>query len=277
MDRLTPAPERGSGCAVVENAGSWNWTAGTPPIDRRPQRQIFDAADVYGSGGPAPGAKAERRATVAVDFPSHHQTDGGKSMLRSLTALGTALVIAGAAHAQTGSSGNTGTTTGNPPASVDKGAAGNSGSGTMNRNNTGATGQNATGAVKNPAGAESNTGNITGGTAFDRSTVGQTVYDRDGEAIGQVKAAQGDRITVSVGEYLGVGSRDITLSRSQMDTKTGTSNKLITTLNKQELQMQPEASNTGNANTRSSNMPSDNTAKPMQRDGTSSTTTSPKK
>lgn len=164
-------------------------------------------------------------------------------MLRTLTALGTALLLAGAAHAQTSSGGNTGTTTGNPPASVNKGAESNTGSGTMHRNATGTTGQSATGAVKNPPGAESNTGNITGGTAFDRSTVGQTVYDREGEAIGQVKSVQGDRITVSVGEYLGVGSRDITLSRSQMDTKTGTSNKLVTTLNKQELQMQPEARN----------------------------------
>ncbi len=209
-------------------------------------------------------------------------------MTRTLTALGTALLLAGAsaAYAQTG----TGTATspsGNPPASVNKGAESTTGgmqgtSGTQSRDGTQKhQGAQAGGAVKNPPGAESTTSNVTGGTAFDRSAVGQTVYDRDGEAIGKVKSVDGNRITVSVGSYLGVGSRDISLGRSQMDTKTSTNNKLVTTLNKQELAAQPEAGKTGasiNTGSSTGGNRSDATgsSKPMQRDGTSSTTTSPK-
>lgn len=194
-------------------------------------------------------------------------------MIRTLTALGTALLIAGtgtgAAYAQTGAAGN-------PPPSVTKGAEGTPGTTTLQKNQQ----NNATGAVKNPAGAESTTGSVTGGAAFDRSAVGQTVFNRNGDAIGQVKAVQGDKITVSVGSYLGVGTRDIMLGRSQMDTKTGSNNKLTTTLNKDELAAQPEVgmnnSTTGSTNTRSGTVPGNN-PRPAQRDGTSGTTTAPAK
>lgn len=197
-------------------------------------------------------------------------------MLRTLTALGTALLIAGAGAAYAQTSGST--STGNPPASVNKGAE--SSTGTMTPGKSHDAQHNATGAVKNPPGAESGTAGVTGGAAFDRSMVGQTVYNRNGEAIGQVKAVHGDRLAVSVGSYLGVGTRDIALTRAQMDTKTTTNNKLTTTLSKQELAAQPEISasnsSTDRTNTRSSNMPTDSSTKPIQRDGTSSTTTSPK-
>lgn len=188
-------------------------------------------------------------------------------MLRTLTALGTALAIAGAgaAYAQTGS-------TGNPPASVNKGAESTTGTTTQQKSQHQ---NNATGAVKNPAGAESTTGAVTGGAAFDRSVVGQTVFNRNGEAIGQVKAVNGDKITVSVGSYLGVGTRDISLGRSQMDTRTSANNKLTTTLNKDELAAQPEVSmNNSTTGTRSGNVPGNN-PRPAQRDGTSGTTTAP--
>ncbi len=101
---------------------------------------------------------------------------------------------------------------------------------------------NTSGPVRNAPGAESPSGAATIGADFGAGLVGATVYNRGGEAVGQVRAVESDRLTVSVGSYLGMGAKDIVLVRPNVQlTGSGTDQRLITNLTKQELGMQPEA------------------------------------
>lgn len=120
------------------------------------------------------------------------------------------------------------------------GAAYAAGSGTMDNPGNKATPQ-AGGAVKNPPGAESARDNAVK-PQLGQWAVGKTVYDRAGDAVGTVKRVDGDRLVVSAGADLGIGTREIILNASQLNQSgSGADMRLITTLTKAELKQQPDA------------------------------------
>ncbi|WP_162915219.1 PRC-barrel domain-containing protein [Desertibaculum subflavum] len=120
------------------------------------------------------------------------------------------------------------------------GAAYAAGSGTKDNPGNTVTPQ-AGGAVKNPPGAESARENAVK-PKLGQWAVGKTVYDRAGDAVGTVKRVDGDRLVVSAGADLGIGSREIILNANQLNQSgSGADMRLITTLTKAQLKQQPDA------------------------------------
>lgn len=69
---------------------------------------------------------------------------------------------------------------------------------------------------------------------------GMEVVNAEGQKIGEVKSVEGEQIIVSIGEYLGIGARDVALSRDQLQpTGSGEDAKLQTSMTQQELQQLP--------------------------------------
>jgi len=77
--------------------------------------------------------------------------------------------------------------------------------------------------------------------SFNQSLRGKDVVNVEGDTIGEVKGIQGDSLVVSVGGFLGIGARDVALSRSQVSvTGVGDDQKIVTSLTKDELKAMPE-------------------------------------
>lgn len=73
------------------------------------------------------------------------------------------------------------------------------------------------------------------------SIVGKDVVSAAGDKIGSVTKIDGDRVIVSVGGFLGIGSHDVALSWSQLSPNdTGDKQQLVTALSKEELKAMPE-------------------------------------
>lgn len=76
--------------------------------------------------------------------------------------------------------------------------------------------------------------------AFDQSMIGQSVYNRQGEVVGQVKAVDQGRLIVSLGSSLGIGARDVGMSRAQVAQEgAGRALRLTTDLSPAELAALP--------------------------------------
>ncbi len=76
---------------------------------------------------------------------------------------------------------------------------------------------------------------------LSESLRGKDVVNLEGDSIGEVKGIQGDNLVVSVGGFLGIGARNVALSRSQVSiTGTGDDQKIVTSLTKDELKAMPE-------------------------------------
>jgi hypothetical protein len=98
------------------------------------------------------------------------------------------------------------------------------------------------------AGTESGAGMKSGpGAAAEKpatppqTIVGKNVVNTKGDTIGEVKSVKGDQVIVSVGGFLGIGSRDVALNWNELTmTGSGDSAKLQTTMTKDELKNLPE-------------------------------------
>jgi hypothetical protein len=94
----------------------------------------------------------------------------------------------------------------------------------------------------------SSTSVTTPSAAFTESLKGKDVVNLEGDAIGEVEGIQGDNLVVSVGGFLGIGARNVALSRSQVSiTGTGDDQKIVTSLTKDELKAMPEVTMDKNA------------------------------
>ena len=92
------------------------------------------------------------------------------------------------------------------------------------------------------------------------SIVGKNVVNTKGDTIGEVKAIHGDQVIVSVGGFLGMGSRDVALNWNELTmTGSGENAKLQTAMTKDELKNLPEYK-TGSSSENSSGGSSSTTA-----------------
>jgi hypothetical protein len=74
-----------------------------------------------------------------------------------------------------------------------------------------------------------------------QTIVGKNVVNTKGDTIGEVKSVKGDQVIVSVGGFLGIGSRDVALNWNELTmTGSGDNAKLQTTMTKDELKNLPE-------------------------------------
>ena len=72
--------------------------------------------------------------------------------------------------------------------------------------------------------------------------VGETVYNREGNAVGVVKGLHrgGNALVVSVSQYGGIGPSDIVLDKKHLNQSgSGADMRLITNLSEAELKNQP--------------------------------------
>ena len=72
--------------------------------------------------------------------------------------------------------------------------------------------------------------------------VGRTLYDREGDAVGVVKGVHrnGNALIVSVGQYGGIGPRDIVVDKKYLNQSgSGADMELITNLDAAQLKAQP--------------------------------------
>ncbi len=106
--------------------------------------------------------------------------------------------------------------------------------------------------------APGTTGAATTTSSFGQTLRGKDVVNLEGDSIGEVKSVQGDRLVVSVGGFLGIGERDVALSRSQVSvTGVGDDQKLVTSLTKDELKAMPEVAMDSNSRSGTATMPRD--------------------
>ncbi len=76
------------------------------------------------------------------------------------------------------------------------------------------------------------------------SVVGKAVINAEGDEIGEVAGIFGDKVIISVGGFLGVGSHDVAVNWKDLKaTGTGDDLELETTLTKEELKNMPEHKN----------------------------------
>lgn len=98
-------------------------------------------------------------------------------------------------------------------------------------------------------------------TTLSQTLKGKDVVNLEGDTIGEVKGIQGDNLVVSVGGFLGIGARNVALSRSQVSvTGVGDDQKIVTSLTKDELKAMPEV--TLDTTTRTAPAPRDTTVPP---------------
>jgi hypothetical protein len=92
-----------------------------------------------------------------------------------------------------------------------------------------------------------------------QSIVGKNVVNTKGDTIGEIKSVKGDQVIVSVGGFLGIGSRDVALNWNELTmTGSGDNAKLQTTMTKDELKNLPEykADNSSSGSSPSTTTPS---------------------
>lgn len=76
--------------------------------------------------------------------------------------------------------------------------------------------------------------------SFDQSMVGQDVYNRQGDIVGRVKAVDQGRLIVALGSSLGLGTRDVGMTRAQVaQAGAGKELRLTTDLSRDELAALP--------------------------------------
>lgn len=78
--------------------------------------------------------------------------------------------------------------------------------------------------------------------AFDERMIGRIVHGPDGRPIGEVRALDRGRLIVAVDSALGIGTREIGLTRAQVSQSgSGLQPRLVTSLTRDELSRLPEA------------------------------------
>jgi len=93
-----------------------------------------------------------------------------------------------------------------------------------------------------PAAAQAPEQNSTNLGAFDERMIGRIVYGPDGQPVGEVRALDRGRLIVAVDSALGIGTREIGLTRAQVgQSGSGLQPRLVTSLTRQELSRLPEA------------------------------------
>lgn len=149
------------------------------------------------------------------------------------TALSAGLIaLSGAAFAQSGGSGSSGSgATGTSPSE---------GGATMERSpsSEGATGSGAAG-----SGAGGSAGTTGGATASapPQDAVGKSVYSAQGEQIGEIEAIEGNQVIVSVGGFLGMGDHKVALPWDQMSMSgSGEEARITTSMTEDQLKSLPE-------------------------------------
>jgi hypothetical protein len=164
-----------------------------------------------------------------------------RNMLTAMIAAG-ALAFGGAAFAQSTTHSPSGSTNGSPAISPG-GSSGTS---------SGAPGAG----TRSGAGMNSGAAETMGAKPATppQTIVGKNVVNTKGDAIGEVKAVHGDQVIVSVGGFLGIGSRDVALNWSELTMSgSGDNAKLQTSMTKDELKSLPEYKASNSSSGSSSN------------------------
>ncbi len=92
------------------------------------------------------------------------------------------------------------------------------------------------------AGSEAGAGGASHLGSFDSTMVGRPVHDRQGRVVGEVKAVDQGRLIVSLGADLGIGARDVGMTRAEVgQTGSGRDIRLVTHLSRDELAALPMA------------------------------------